>query len=563
MSRLDGFEMESNVGRDVLSTANAFGSVPKVVAEYVTNCIDAREPGQAVNVSVSRRRAYGQTRVVITDDARGMDDADLRRFFFMHAENEARRRGRTTRGRFGTGKAAAFGIGNSLQVETRRNGRRWVVRLQKSELQEAVRQNRKPRPEVLQDGVATDEPNGTTIIIDGVTKSFEEQRVVNELRRRLGRHIEAHNIVVASKPATMQEPSASRTWTFRSGGQPVSAAIGADVTCVIKAAVEGHVDEGIRGIVVTANDFPVAQITATGDYANRLFGHCDVPALDKDESTPGPYTDNRDLTLNEDNATAGPLAQWLRECLGQAVGELAADEREQRRRARDAALRNAASRMEAVLNRHYQGEFRLSRTEQGDVGIRPKAVSPSPDGGLVQPSGDGFAGYDIPEGQGSGGGQGPGTEEQPPPPSPEAGQPRERDPFGEGRGEPVTNADKPKPRRTRGGGFKIEFAALDESAPRCSYLESELTILVNLNHPELAAAHRDGDTPLFRMLAFEAAAQEYSFATAYQRLDDDVSLDASDILQYVRQTMESLTRDVSDVVGDLVDGPSLAMAATA
>ena len=40
---LDGFEMESNVGRDVLSTASSFGSVPKVVAEYVTNSIDARE----------------------------------------------------------------------------------------------------------------------------------------------------------------------------------------------------------------------------------------------------------------------------------------------------------------------------------------------------------------------------------------------------------------------------------------------------------------------------------------------------------------------------------------
>lgn len=48
MARLDGFEMESNVARDVLSTAGAFGSLPKVIAEYVTNSIDARVNGHPV-----------------------------------------------------------------------------------------------------------------------------------------------------------------------------------------------------------------------------------------------------------------------------------------------------------------------------------------------------------------------------------------------------------------------------------------------------------------------------------------------------------------------------------
>ena len=62
------------------------------------------------------------------------------------------------------------------------------------------------------------------------------------------------------------------------------------------------------------------------------------------------------------------------------------------------------------------------------------------------------------------------------------------------------------------------------------------------------------------MLAFEAAAQEYAYATAYQRLEEDLSLDASDILQYVRGTLEILTRDVSDVIADLTIGPRLAIA---
>ena len=556
---LDGFEMESNVGRDVLSTASSFGSVPKVVAEYVTNSIDAGEEGQAVNVTITKRRAYNHTRIVIEDDARGMDAEDIKRFFYMHAENEARRRGRTTRGRFGTGKAAAFGIGTSLQVETCRNGQKWVIRLEKAELEAAVKDTRKPRPEVLMNGSPTTEPNGTSIIIDGLDKATDEKKIVSELQRRLGRHLAVHSVTVFGSKATIAEPAAKRTWLFDSKDDPtVAAVIGRDVTCEISAAVVTPVDEGIRGIIVTAHDFPVAQINTVGDYATRLFGRCDVPALEKDNSTPGPYTDTRDLTLNESNATAGPLATWLRECLAEVVGELAADERDQRRKAQDAALRNAATRMEAVLNRHYQGEFRRTRTQQGQAGSRTSIVTPDAAGELVR-TGEGFAGYEIPPTQ-------PRTGEPPltpttaptEPPTEPTPQVRDRDPFGEGRGEPVTSPDEPKPRRSRGG-FKIDFHKAGEEATRCSYLESQLTILVNLDHPELAAAHKDGDTPLFRMLAFEAAAQEYAYATAYQRLEEDQSLDASDILQYVRSTLELLTRDVSDVIADLAVSPKLAL----
>ena len=556
---LDGFEMESNVGRDVLSTASSFGSVPKVVAEYVTNSIDARDEGQAVNVTITKRRAYSHTRIVVTDDARGMDGDDLRRFFYMHAENEARRRGRTTRGRFGTGKAAAFGIGTSLQVETCRDGKKWVVRLEKAELEEAVKDKRKPKPEVLEDGSPTTEPNGTSIIIDGLDKATDEKKIVSELQRRLGRHLAVHSVTVFGSKATIAEPAAKRTWLFDSKDDAtIAAVIGPDITCEISAAAVTPVDEGIRGIIVTAHDFPVAQINTLGDYATRLFGHCDVPALERDNSTPGPYTDTRDLTLNESNATAGPLATWLRECLAEVVGELAADERDQRRRAQDAALRNAATRMEAVLNRHYQGEFRRTRTQQGDAGSRAATVTPDEEGELVR-TGAGFAGYEIPPSQPRlGDPPAPSTPATDPPAEPTP-QVRDRDPFGEGRGEPVTSPEEPKPRRSRGG-FKIDFHKAGEDATRCSYLESQLTILVNLDHPELAAAHKDGDTPLFRLLAFEAAAQEYAYATAYQRLEEDHSLDASDILQYVRGTLEILTRDVSDVIADLAISTKLAIA---
>jgi hypothetical protein len=557
MAPLDGLEMQSNVARDVLSTASSFGSVPKVIAEYVTNSIDARSNGTPVNVSITKSRYGGATRIVISDDASGMDDQDLTRFFHMHAENEARRRGRSARGRFGTGKAAAFGIGTSLQVETRRDGRQWRVRLDKNELEAAVTEERRPRPLVQVDGEATTKPNGTDIFIEGITKTVDERRIMSELRKRLGRQIDAHPVTLFNTRVVTEEPRAAREWpVFCSAGHSVAAVIGEEVECHIKAAA-ATVDDAIRGVVITANDFPMAQIEVFGDYGARIFGHCEVPALELDESTPGPYTDARDFTLNEDNSTAGPLAAWIRECLDLAASELASDERERRRRARDEALRNASSKMESVLNRHYQGEFRRTRSRSGSNGAQPDDGTPGLDGDWVLPHQDGTTGYLIePEDSNP-------TIDEPqemdvssePPNDSDAsvghGRLREHDPFDEGRGDSAT-APEIRPRRRRAGGFTIDWDNGGRDAPRSNYIESELIILINLDHPEIAAAYSAGDSsPLFRMLVFEAALQEYSYATAYQQLDEDTSMDGADALQYVRQTIDLLSREVAEVVVDL------------
>ena len=551
MARLDGFEMESDVARDVLGTAGSFGSLPKVVAEYVTNSIDARVNGTPVTVTISKGRYGGKTRLTISDDASGMNDEDLRRFFFMHAENAARRHGRKVRGKFGTGKAAAFGIGTSLQIETRKDGRQWRVRLDKDELGAAVEENRKPKPEVLADGDATSKPNGTDIYIDGITRQVDERRIASELRKRLGRQLDAHPVVLFNTRIVTEEPRSVREWMFRSVDHAVGAAIGADVECVVKAA-STSVDDAIRGVVITANDFPVAQLELAGDYGARIFGRCDVPALEDDDTVPGPYTDARDMALNEENVTAGPLAAWIRECLATVTSELSAEERERRAAARDQALRNAASKMEAVLNRHYQGEFHRTRSRAGDVGARSGLVTPDSDGDVVVPNPDGTSGYDVsldgrrPEGDPSVSSVASDDD------STERGsQPREHDPLGVGRGDSAMTEEL-TPKRRRSGGFSIEWDNAGKDAPRSNYIESELTILINLDHPEIAAAYSAGDTsPLFRMLVFEAAAQEYCYATAYQQLEEDPSMDGSDTVQYVRTTIDLLTRDVADVVADL------------
>jgi hypothetical protein len=88
----------------------------------------------------------------------------LKNFFVMHGENIARRRGNPGRGRFGTGKSAAFGIANSLRITTVRDAKRSVVELTRADI-EASRTGEGPvervPARVLLSEQSVDEGNGT------------------------------------------------------------------------------------------------------------------------------------------------------------------------------------------------------------------------------------------------------------------------------------------------------------------------------------------------------------------------------------------------------------------
>lgn len=123
----------SHVARDLLQNAAYFSALPKAVAEYVTNAIDSAEPGTAVHCEV----VINEQEIIISDNGSGMTYTELSNFFQMHGENIQRKRGRTVRGKFGTGKSAAFGIANILQIETTKDGKSNVVELHRGDVEAA------------------------------------------------------------------------------------------------------------------------------------------------------------------------------------------------------------------------------------------------------------------------------------------------------------------------------------------------------------------------------------------------------------------------------------------
>src|SRR3989454_10734537 len=128
----DPLEVVTHVGRDILANASHFATVPKAVYEYVSNSIDATPPGRACTVRVMIAARGPQRRITVADDAAGMSREQLRLFFTMHGENLFRRSGRKVRGRFGTGKIAAFGRADVLRVDTVQDGLRNIVELRRA-----------------------------------------------------------------------------------------------------------------------------------------------------------------------------------------------------------------------------------------------------------------------------------------------------------------------------------------------------------------------------------------------------------------------------------------------
>jgi hypothetical protein len=90
-------------------------------------------------LSRSRTGREADRAIAISDNGRGMTDKDLQHFFTMHGENVDRLKGRPGRGKFGTGKSAAFGIAMTLRVDTVRDGLRNVRRAKEARRSEQAR----------------------------------------------------------------------------------------------------------------------------------------------------------------------------------------------------------------------------------------------------------------------------------------------------------------------------------------------------------------------------------------------------------------------------------------
>ena len=528
----------SHVGRDILQSAASFKTDYAVVWEYVVNSLQYVEDGVLPRVQVLIRPRSHE--IIITDNGRGMTSDDLQRFFMMHGENIDRLRGRTGRGKFGTGKSAAFGIGQSLIVDTCRDRTRNVVRLTRDAIDQS-RGDDIPVDWVVRNE-ASDRANGTSVTVGGILLvKVTAQGIIEYIERHLlAFRARLPEVAVNEHLCQYREPQIVEAFKFKPSQE--QATVLGDIELVVKVSLSPLPTTEV-GIAITAGSGNfVANETGGVDrkeFGNYLFGEVDVPNLEALKSVIEPYDGTRSLQLNPQH----PVCAWLIPFIASRLEEVRLKQvrklAEARKTEEARRLGAEAQKIAAILNEDFRRMMdkllgiRAAAASPGSAGARFGSSSEADDTAETWAEGISLPG-DVEQSDGSARAR---TGDLQPgrgmPNLARAGTPNKQgnqavDPIG-GKG------NRPRPR----GGFQVDYRSLGESANRSEYDRTSLTILINLDHPAVKNALRNSgvEDPTFKRLSYEIAFTEYSIALGYEMAERDPDIPADDLLYEVRSTL--------------------------
>jgi hypothetical protein len=539
-------KVTSDVRRDLLASAATFKNEAAVVWEYVVNSLQYVDRGTAPRVQVTINKRAGT--VAISDNGRGMDAQDLEHYFRMHGENKDRLHGRPGRGKFGTGKSAAFGIGKALIVDTRRNGVRNVVRLTRDMIDQSTGNDIPLEWVIRNEGVNA--PNGTTVTIaEIVLQRLNASSVIEYIER----HLQAFRAVgpevaVNDHICEYRQPVVAEQFTFR----PTDAQkkLLGDIALEIRVA-QAPLAEADQGVTITAGVGNLVAIEKAGvdrkELGSYLFGEVDVSTLETFKSPLEPYDSTRSLCLNPAHPVAAVLIPFIGAKLEEVRLKLLAREKEARKDEQARRLAKQAEKIAEILNKDFESVRQKLQDIRAASRTRGPAISAFGDAAAGKTEGDEWVrGTELPGDvlKTGRGGTGSGGRDRQPPKVTATGQPSEDgahsvDPVG-GAGNKRT---KPK------GGFRVDYKPLGKDEQRSRYDASSLSILINLDHPVVSAALGTGSVEdiAFRRLSYEIAFSEYSMALGYEMTQVDPSMPADDLLYEVRASLNRISNAAAEL----------------
>ncbi|TAL72590.1 MAG: hypothetical protein EPN56_12405 [Rhodanobacter sp.] len=540
----DTMKMVSHVARDLLQSASHFRSEAAAVWEYVINSLQYVDEGVTPKVQVLVNQKLKEIR--IADNGAGMSSEDLRRFFTMHGENLARRKGRPGRGKFGTGKSAAFGIASSLHVETVRNHKRNIVELDRVLVSKSDGSSIELRWLVKDEAVG--EPNGTTVVIgDILLPRIKTQPIIEYIERNLQIfRARLPEVAVNEHVCVYREPAVAETIDFHPTAEQQK--VLGDITLTIKVSAS-PLPEQDQGVSITAGLGNLVAIETCGiekkEMGNYLFGDVDVPALEASDSPIEPYDPSRSLSLNLNHPISMALIQFIAPKLDEIRRTQVRKLREVKKTEDARRLSKLAEQIAQLLNDDFLHvasrlrDIRSASSRVGPIGSRfggTRGTGQEEDGfvqGVDQP-GDVDESESKPNREHD---QKPNAISRPPPDVPAAGASSQ---SGDASVDP--SGGKGKKRNPRGG-FSVDYRNLGAEADRSKYDPVSLSILINLDHPVVSAALGSAgvEDPAFRRLSYEIAFSEYSIAFGYEKARVDPDMPPEDVLFEVRSTLNRIS----------------------
>lgn len=536
-----GLHVRSHVARDLLQNAALFKTDKLVVWEYVSNGLQYVDPGTSPLVRVeldSRAR-----RISVHDNGRGMDWTGLQNFFVMHGENVDRKEGRPGRGRFGTGKSAAFGIADTLRLTSVRSGRRSRVELRRTDVENHNTEG--PIPvRVLERDVPTEEPQGTLVEIEHVhLRSLDQPGIIRYIERQITRWPRNLTVIVNNHECEVAEPASYLERRYIPSGE-LREKLGA-VELVVRVS-KSPLDEEQRGISIYSNGI-LYETTLAGnenrEMSQYIFGTIDVPTLDEDTSPVPAFDLSRSMQLNPSNELVQAIYAFVGQKVDEVRRELVEEARERKKTEEARRLARRANEIARIINQDFDSFLeRVARVRSLGRGTAERSA-PRPEAGenpselvwggklpaeIVAPTG----------GVGATGGSGG-----------DGADPRNLNPEVV----PTDQASNARGRPTGGpgsrfgvsqGGFRVEFQQMGQEAARAHCLTDRRVIYVNLDHPQITTALADSDVedPGFLRLVTEVAFTEYAIALAQELAARGEFLDFTDPAVQVRETINRIAR---------------------
>lgn len=537
LKQTDKITVTSHVSRDLLQSAAVFNTIPKIVWEYVSNSLDAAKEEEIAHVVVGVKSGL----VTVEDNGRGMSRTELINFFQMHGENMQRRKGKRVRGRFGTGKAAAFGLANTLIIDTVQDGLRNVVKLTREDIESASDGEPIPVQDVQVDKV-TYEENGTKVkVLDfNLKKRPKVEKVISHIEHHLGRYKRRSQVIINGHDCKFEEPAYIDV--IEKSPPPHLREHTGDVVLTIKISPV-PLDESRNGVDILSHGI-WHETTLAGienkERSQYIFGEVDVPILEDGDWPIPPFDNTRSIKLNPQNPVVAMLLGWISQELEQVRQELAQAERKRRKSERARKLAKEAEKIAEILNEDFaQQEMELEiaqriKNRQGSKGvdeILDETGELTPGGGDI-PSGKQEAGN--PHGNGNRGSDR--SEGETPGPGPS-----------------IINGNDPgaKKRTKKGSGknrrpvFSIAYENVTHSEPRSRYNRNEKTIYINLDHYQIANALQASNNNIegrqFREMCYEVASVEYALILEDEKIEKGNVLDPEDALLNVRETINRIT----------------------
>jgi len=527
----------SHVARDFLQNSAYFNTMPKLIWEYVANSLDAADEGETAVVTVEITSNF----VKISDTGRGMSRQELNNFFQMHGENIQKKKGKRVRGRFGTGKCAAFGLANYLRISTTQNGFHNEVELHRKDIDQA--RNGEPFPVTdIKVNELTDGNSGTLVEIrDFNTKHTDIDKVIAYIEKHLSRYRLRAHVNINGHKCKFEEPIHIDSFEI-DAPDDISKHLG-QVRLIIKVSPV-PLDDDSKGIDILS--YGIWHGTTLGNIekkerSNYIFGYIDIPILEDGEWSIPPFDNTRNNTLNPQNPVVAVLLGWLSEELEKVRIQLVDKEREKRKSEEAKKLAKEAQKIADILNDDFaqqEMELELARRVSRRAGSKSISEILDEQGELWPGDGDSPTPWErtgSQHGEGKRGSlAGDGDIPRPGPGVRPGNEPGAKKDVVEGQS------------KKRKAVFSIDYENATVTKARSRYEVDTKTIWINIDHPQIANVYEIGgrstDNRQFREICYEVAAVEYAIALPYERIEKEPYYDAGLALDDVRETINRVTR---------------------